>query len=64
MTAGAVATGDYYYKFVFADGPPGGALNMEGTPSTYTTVVHVDNATSNAVDLTDLNSLVPRRNLL
>jgi flagellar hook protein FlgE len=57
--AGLVATGDYYYRFVFADGPTGGALNLEGMPSAATSLVHVDNATSNAVNLTNLNSLLP-----
>ncbi|MDZ7618161.1 MAG: flagellar hook-basal body complex protein [Patescibacteria group bacterium] len=52
-TGGAVATGNYYYKIVYADGPLGANPQTEGTASTYSAVVAVDNgAGENCVDIT------------
>src|SRR3972149_2733634 len=55
--AGNVGTGDYYYKLVFADGPPGASINLEGTPSAATAVISVANPATNAAYFTGLNTL-------
>ena len=57
---GNVPTGNYYYKIVFSDGAPGGALNLDGAPSAASVVVPINNATpTNAARFTNLLNLTP-----
>jgi len=53
-TGGLVGTGNYYYKFVYADGPVGGSPATEGIASDHTAAVAVNNAAGE--DSVDIDS--------
>jgi flagellar hook protein FlgE len=53
---GSVGVGQYSYKLVFSDGAPGGAQQLEGTPSAASVVVDVTNPNA-TVDITGFSTL-------